>query len=425
MKMKCITILFLILSSLQINAQFFQIDMELLYEYHSFFSFNNGVTATDPGKSWEIGFAVHNQQEGGILINEYAERNMVPAILRIAPTNNFNDVININSVVLDTLRNDEINWNSGGFNKPKVPNTPSDYGWGTKVGNTIVGDRVFVISLPDTTFKKVIIDSLDAAGNYHFKYADLDGSNLTHQSFNISQHAGKTLAYFSFDSNSFVNIEPFDWDLFFCRYSTYANLGGSSFNYTVTGVLSGLNVEVVELDNVDPYTANPQNHCYDFSTDISTIGHDWKTFDLPNFEWIVDMDRVFFVKLPNGEVWRLFLFDFEGAFTGIITFEYANMGFPCFTTSAEDLQSNFTGLKLFPNPSDGHVEMIFDLIEERDGLEVRVTNMLGQVVSNMEITGNKGLNALRLPDLDLANGTYIIQLVSGNEQISEQLIINR
>lgn len=418
----------LFLLSYQMNAQYSQVDMKVLYENHVFYSFPDNITGTGKGKSWEIGFAVHNQQEGSIFINEYSERNMWPAILRIAPTNNFDDTIDINSVVLDTLRNEEHNWNEGGFNKPKIPNSPDDFGWGTKTGSTIVGNRVFVISLPDTTFKKVMIDSLDHSGNYFFKYADLDGANQFHQSFNINQHSGKTLAYYSFDSHSFLNLEPNDWDLLFTRYNTLASLGPSnSFNYTVTGVLSGLNVEVVEVDNVmDPYTVNPLNYCYSFSTDTDVIGFDWKTFDLANLEWEVDLDRVYFVKVPSGEIWRIYLFDFEGAFTGIITFEYFNFGPLCMVqTNNIDQNTNFTGFQLYPNPASSDVELLFDLKEEREHLEVRVVNTLGQELRRFEVIGKQGLNAYRIPDLDLANGTYIVQLISGQDQVSRQLVISK
>ncbi len=425
--MKSLTVICLILFSCQMNAQYFQIDMDVLYANHVYYSFSQGATATDNGRSWDIGFAVHNQQEGGVFINEFAGRNMVPANLRIAPTTDFNDLIDINTVVLDTLRNDDEHWNEGAFNKPKIPNSPDDFGWGTKTNGVIYGNRVFVVSLPDSTYRKVSIDSFDASGNYYFRYANLDGSNLFHQSFNISQHSGKTMAHFSLVTNSFVNIEPYNWDLLFTRYNTPANLGSSNyFNYTVTGVLSGLDVEVVELDNVNPYTVDPANHCYSFDPDISTIGFDWKTYDLPNFAWEVDQDRVFFVKLQNDEIWRIFLFDFEGAFTGITTFEYANMGSPCqISTISEDLNSNFTGFSLYPNPASTLVEMVFDLKEQRDELEVQVTNMLGQVVNRFEIAGKQGLNAYRLPDLNLAGGTYVVQLVSGQDRISEQLIISK
>jgi len=416
----------LILSICQLCAQpqYDQVDMKLLYENHAFYSFSQGTTATAKGKSWEIGFAVHNQQEGGVFINEYAERDMRPAILRIAPTNNFNDIIDINAVVLDTLRNDEVNWNEGAFNKPTLGGG-LDYGWGTKSGNTIYGDRVFVISFPDTTYKKVMIDSLDHLGNYHFRYADLDGSNLFHQSFNINQHSGKTLAYFSFETNSFKNIEPNDWDLLFCRYNTLASLGPSStFNYTVTGVLSGLNVNVAEVDNIDPYNEDPSNHCYSFSPDISTIGYDWKMFDLANFVWEVDLDRVFFVMLPNMEVWRIYFIDFEGAFTGIVTFEYMYMGFPCVTTNSEDLDTDFTSFSIYPNPASSDVEILFDLKESHEQLEVSLTNMLGQEVYRYQIQGKQGLNAYRLPEMNLANGTYTVQLSTSKEQVSKQLIIS-
>jgi len=150
-------------------------------------------------------------------------------------------------------------------------------------------------------------------------------------------------------------------------------------------------------------------------------------FDLPTFTWIIDLDRVFFVKLANDEIWRLYLIDFEGAFTGITTFEYSNFGPACMisTMNEDNVASNFEGMTLFPNPANDKVEVVFDLKKPSERIDIQVVSMLGQVIHQYSISGKQGLNAYRLPEIDLPNGMYLIQLSSEEDRISEQLIINK
>ncbi len=413
--------------TLSFGQNYVTLDQDLLYAKHVYYSFDQGVTASDTGKTWDIGFAVHDQQFGGIFINEYAERDKRPHVFLLAQNKTFNDIIDVSTTVFDTLRNPDLNWNEGALNAIKDPSNPLDYGWGVQAANqSIYGDKVVVVSYPDTTYRKLTIDSLDLQGNYHFKYANLDGSGLRTETFNTTNFPGKTMAHFSLKDKGFKNLEPNNWDLFLTRYNTLANINGGGFlNYTVTGFLSGLNVEVAEADGVDPYTINAYDYCGTFQPEIDIIGFNWKAFNLDDFLWELDEDRVFFVKLPNNDIWKFYIIDFEGAFTGKMVFEQTFIGNICYTVSNQNVpkDSNFNGVILHPNPSDGQLSIAFDLLESRNQIELSVTNLLGQTVFNTTINGNVGLNAIHLPHLDLTAGNYVVQLRSDKDLVTRKWII--
>src|SRR5690606_17076015 len=99
------------------------------------------------------------------------------------------------------------------------------------------GSKVFLLKLRDDSWKKINITSL-ISGTMTFEISDFDGSNRSIKSFSKSEFAGNTLAYYSFDSDSFLDLEPASWDLLFTRYSTPLDNGGEELNYQVTGTLT-------------------------------------------------------------------------------------------------------------------------------------------------------------------------------------------
>jgi hypothetical protein len=217
------------------------------------------------------------------------------------------------------LFNREISWSYGALNEFREGGNPDDFGWGVYNPTTQETNGIFVyaIKLRDGTYLKFQIQSL-INGVYTFRYANLDGSGETIKTISKADHAGKMLAYFSFETGETVDVEPSGgFDLLFCRYHSLLHQGGDSVQYLVTGILSAAGVEVAEASHVDPATVQFQDYADSLSSNLEIIGHDWKFFDLNAFEWILPEDLIYFVKTQDDRVWKL----------GLLNFREMNRGF--------------------------------------------------------------------------------------------------
>ena len=206
---------------------------------------------------------------------------------------------------------------SGAFNHV-AEDDPLDFGWGIYNTTTheVVGVRVFIVRLRNKEWKKLFIESLDN-NIYTFKYADLDGSNEVIQTIDKTDYANKNLVFYSIENDMILDLEPEQWDLLFTRYRSPLDAGGGDFiNYLLTGVLSAPGVEIAQASAIDPTTVNHLDYADQYSDTIDIIGHDWKWFDLGTFTWVVASDRVYFVKTPESELWKLQFTDFGGSSTG-------------------------------------------------------------------------------------------------------------
>ena len=71
-----------------------------------------------------------------------------------------------------------------------------------------------------------------------------------------------------------MDVEPdaSAWDIVFTKYHD------ESIPYIVTGVLTNMNIEIAEVRQTATDMADPETAAY--TTDISVIGSDWKSFDM-------------------------------------------------------------------------------------------------------------------------------------------------
>jgi hypothetical protein len=181
--------------------------------------------------------------------------------------------------------------------------------------HNLAGVALYIIKTREGGYKKIWIQSkLSADQQFTFQYADLDGSN---EQTVILDLAGSTknFVYYSLDTNEEVDREPDadKWDIVFTKYID------KSINYTVTGVLQNMDVTAQESTDTDPAsTVFPTSG---FLTNMSTIGSDWKVFNMETFQYTIDESRVFYVMDLTGQVYRIRFRTFEGSSTGNITFD--------------------------------------------------------------------------------------------------------
>lgn len=388
-----------------------QVSVGASYSNQAFYTLSNNEINTLNNESWDLAFTT-GPADAGIHYNESAKISFtgpVPVLaLYLAPINDFSTVIDPMSLT-DSLYNGEVSWEDGALNSVKEEGDPSDYGWGVYNPNNqvIEGTYIFALKLRDDSWKKIRIESLDN-DVYTMKYASLDGANETTVTIDKNDFQGSPFALFSFSTETAV-ASPANWDLLFTRYISAIDVGGEITQYPVTGVLSGPGVEVAQANNVDPFTVGHEAYLDSMETQIDVIGQDWKYFDF-TVGWVIDLQRAFFIKLPDNHLWKAVFTDFAGSSSGNMDFIKTDLGQ---LTTVSDPTSNFIDFGVFPNPVTDEFNLSFSLKEQRADIQVHLVNTLGQVVWNKAVDGNSGLNVLNFQAPDVPSGIY--HLIVGNE----------
>ena len=78
-------------------------------------------------------------------------------------------------------------------------------------------------------------------------------------------------------------------------------------------------------------------------------------------------------------------------------------------------------ITLYPNPTNGQVQLEFDL-KETTQLKVEVTNLFGQTLRSEELDYNAGTQKINLDLSEFASGVYMITLSTDEERVSRRVI---
>ncbi len=394
------------------------------YANQTFYRLSDGQTQSTTLNSWHIAFSVFGTQDAGIFVNEGAALSGTPCKLFSTGLTDFSQTIDTNSTPLtNELNNLELSWNYGAFNELRAAGNPLDYGWGVYNPSAfkVEGSAVYVLRLPSGALKKIKIDSLSSSGVYHFRYADLNGSNLEQKTLAKADFSGQTLAYFSLTTgNALSGVElSGGWDLLFTRYGEIIPDGqGGSTTYNVTGVLSARGVSVAQADGVNTSTVNYQNYLDSLTIEpLYTIGSDWKNFDFTS-GWSVVSDRAYFVRTANNTLWKLVFIDFQGSGTGISTLQKTNLGTISSIVSPQDALAQFDA---FPNPTRGELNVVFDFMEAPAYLRLQLQDLQGRLIFSDNLPNIDGFAAYILPDLGLESGIYILSLQTEKGVLSKKI----
>ena len=160
---------------------------------------------------------------------------------------------------------------------------------------------------------------MTVAQTYAFRYSDLDGSNEQVVNLNLAGK-NKNFVYYSLDTNEEIDREPEKdmWNIVFTKW-----MDKSLGYYPVTGALQ--NIGTTAQESTDTVSLSTKFPTTGFLTVISTIGADWKTFDMGTFTYTIDETRVFFLKNPDNEIHRIKFKTFEGSSTGNISFDISTI----------------------------------------------------------------------------------------------------
>lgn len=375
------------------------------------YKLDDGSRTTSPLGNWD--FQIYTDLfEESVIINGGSGAQLY------APTNNdTSDWASLDTAGMAAIYNSDTSWTEGAF-EAEATGHP-DYGWGyyTSMGN-LTGQKVYVLKTVYGNWKKIWIKSLSGFGTvYTILIADLDGSNLQTATIDKSAYNTKQFFYYDVENDSIRDMEPAkgDWDLVFRRYQAGV---GPGLYYPATGVLHNIGVQVAEASGIDPETVTDNGLTY--STEINTIGYDWKSQMLA-----IDTTRAYFVRDLDGDIWKLVFTGFESGFSPPQTgtaFFWKELVSPA--TGIQLPEGGISEFSVYPNPANVSSQVIFSAEENTEG-RLEVISTSGQVVKSFEVNVQQGLNNYQLATEGFPEGIYIVRLSAGAGSLSKQLLIMR
>lgn len=314
------------------------------------------------------------------------------------------------------MHNPDTTWTIGAFNVNKDFGNDYNYGWGAYAfgPHSVIGDSsVYLLKLPDGSFRKIAILNLQYDTAYNFLFDKLDNSDLTAGQVRKRPYSNKMFAYYSLTTKSVMDKEPAisDWDMVFTRYNntTYdaANLSQDM------GVLTNDN-KVVYAAGGNAGTQPCSNGPY--STYINVIGKSWMASTSP--------DSLSYFIAAAGTTQTLYKFKmqfFDGSSTG-------NMGFAlttsaCSATGITSLQSQ-DELHIYPVPA---VDVLHLSIYAESSYEANIalTDISGRVISTQRYAITSGSNDILLNTTTLQNGNYIVSVSTPSARYSRMISVIR
>ena len=368
------------------------------YTNDLYYSLENGVVKTTARNDWHIAFT-KRVVDAAILTNTVEGVNLYLGSTDVADWATFDTT----GMSWSALHNSDRQWEYGSFNLGGGTSHP-DYGWGNYQGsptNGVVGSKIFVMELPDGSFRKVLIEDMKSNGDFVFKIANLDGTNEVTKTYNKMNFQGNFFYYDAIGDTAFSKEPaPADWDLVFTKYEGELAPG---VYYSVTGALKNIKTKASAAKGVDTNMVDWNNHLVK-DTIKNIIGYDWKSFA---GGWVLADSTSYFVEANNGDLYKIVFKSWEGASTG-------NFSFAQTLISTIGLAENkLEELKVYPNPAAEAIN--FDVNET---LEIEIVSLSGQLVRTATVEANGQL------DISGINpGTYVIAARSATKNFVSKLII--
>ena len=386
------------------------------YSDHVWYSLETGEVARSAKDRWDFAFSVSGFGSS-ILLNHLNDNK-----LYVYPNGDTASWTTLDTNGISTwsqLYNSDTSWNYGAFNANTDRDNDFDLGWGVynMITHQVVGDSLFVLQ-QGNAFKKIWIKGL-AGGVYTVKLANLDGSQEVDVAINKADYGQRNFVYYSVSANEIRNLEPLNdaWDLKFTQYTTIIpSFGG----YPASGVLQNGNVTTAQVSEVgDPLNFDDHER-QEFSTEINTIGHDWKSFDFATNQWSIDDSTVYFVRARNGALWRLVFTDFGGSATGKYVFQKELIEEASELPQGVEAPSK-ASLQIYPNPSNqGWANLLY---ASNAPVQLTIHDLQGRVVYSAQ-QGAAVLGQIQLSTQAWSAGMYIVRMESSGATQTQKLIIN-
>ena len=383
------------------------------YTNQSFYNLNDGEIANIDNTNWDLAFSSSGY---GSAIRINAQAGVELFVYPNGDINDWNsvDITNINN--WSSIINSDTTWTIGAFNATSDPTNSLDLGWGiySTITHHITGDSIHIIKLSNGDYKKLQMIKL-SSGVYDFKYANIDGSNEVTTNVSKSNYTSKNFGYYSLTNEAELDREPDSdsWHILFTKYVSEIYPGT---NYAVTGVLTNKDIEVAKAEGVD--ISNVNYNSYSFSSQINTIGYNWKSYNMSSFSYDIVDSLCFFIKDDFGSIWKLQLTGFEGSSSGKINFNIENI------LSASDNVLDKNVFAIYPNPTKSkEIKIIYDLNYSTSSLnKFDFYDLNGKLVKSLKLANN-GFFERDVNLYDLKSGIYFVSLITDEKSFQQKLII--
>jgi len=391
------------------------------YSNQVWYNLENGEVDSDAKTNWDMAFEISGISSS-IRVNHVGGTKLW--LYPNGDTSAWNTIDTNGLSAWTTLLNSDTNWSIGAANQDKDFSNDFDMGWGVYDLTThhVTGNRLFILETTTGSFKKMIIERL-AGGTYFVRHANLDGSDQQQATINKTDYIGENFGYYSFADGA-KSREPLsaDWNLLFTQYAD-VGFGG----YPSTGVLLNGGVKAVKVypvDDVDTYE-NYENHT--FSTEINTIGFNWKSINFTTFQWDIADSTMYFVENQEGDVWKIKFTGFGGSSNGNYYFSkeeiYENI--PGDTndtaTSVVNVEPRDFFMEVYPNPAaNGFVNVSVSGFEGETDMQLFDLNgrLVEQTVEQVSSIAPTRVSVANLP-----KGMYMLRVKQGETVKTSRLII--
>ncbi len=380
------------------------------YANDVYYSLENGTVTTVQRDNWDIGF-VTQVMSVSILAN-----NGSGVELYTYPEGTIDDWASVDTAGMDwtPMYNSIETWDMGAFSAHSLGHP--DYGWGqyNDITHMITGDSLFLIKTMSGALKKMAINQKNPMTNtWEFKYANLDGSDEQTVPLDGGTYVDKYFIHYSIDSMKFVDREPAmeDWDMLFTKYYDY------TIPYRVTGVLiNDHHVLAQEVRESGMDQSTHQSYVDTSFTDIiSTIGSDWKEFNMDSMAYFLNDTVVYYLKTDDGDTTTNDSF-YKVYFTGFSGGAWGEQG--VYNFMQEKIIPVSTGrneamnlLQLYPNPAADRIHVVFDL---KGRSEIEIIDMTGRLVRTTQYDAS-GFTNLSLDVSSLNPGVFFVRVSAQGE----------
>jgi hypothetical protein len=403
------------------------VEMGAGYGNDVYYSLRDGEIKKSPNNNWDLGFRTGFRSDG-IFINSisssFAPRSTKLYLYPKGDKTAWSTFDTSGMANWLEYQNSDSSWEFGAFNR--AAGVFPDFSWGVynPVTKIVEGDSLYLLEVTNganTVYKKLLIQDKNF-GIWHFKYADIDGSNEVNDSIVASNANAKVLDYYSVITGAQVSREPDSvkyWDIVFKRYH---ELLAPTFDtyYPVMGIwAASKDVKVAQVDNKSVTTFDHKTLVEaDYKTEANIIGSDWKFFDMSVFQWKLKDSLAYYIKGQNGAIWRVYFTAFGGQANGKTIFNKTQMS-P--GTSINPI-APVASFGVYPNPASSNIEVVFENRDNSVKNTLRIYNIAGQVVAQQNLDATPGLHAKAIDVSSLANGVYIVSIENAGHIITQKLI---
>ena len=385
-----------------------------------FYDVNTGTKTPASNMDWEIAFSVRpanfpfqTNQSAAIRINEanglklYRSPSQKLDVWSTFDTTGYTG--------WQRMHNPDTTWTIGAFNINKNFADSYNYGWCQYTGaplHELAGDSsIYLLVLPDGTYRKLALLDLIYDTAYHFQFDKLDNTDFTLQEVRKKPYRTKSFVYYDLYTKTIRDKEPAlsAWDMVFLRYNNTA-YNGTNLSQDM-GILTNDAHSTYAASGSEAQQSCNSNTAFNY---INVIGKSWLD---QNYSIILGL--AYFVSGGISGSYKLTMTDFGGSTTGVMGFSIER----CTQTAISDVRAAST-LAVYPIPTTDmlHIRLSSD---NESPASIQLMDMSGREILSQNAYIYSGENNFALNIASLQSGNYILSVSSASGKINRMVSVEK